>query len=317
MGILGFPECCVKFFNTYWTTEGWRNLTYPAIKDKETRNHIYNNVLLRHLGVRPVFHLPCSFHCSESAQIGMKVYDLMEHIGFKREAVWSKELVAMPMEWTSLHGVAVLVTPIFKMVYNTDPLHSKATLHLLSDNYPEHGASGTRFPFTSIRSMKFFNGFKTLGGMKQGHEFILTCLPDGISGRILNLGCGDGQLLQAIRGKNPHTVLYGVDNAIKPNVELQIGDEYWIGNIFSWHWDLSFNLTMLAIQRLAEVEKDKADSLLSLIAMHSEKFLLYSYNGWSHNVDDLLDNHFSVVSTNKHLTFEAILFKRKTSPISA
>jgi hypothetical protein len=153
-GALGFPECCINFFDKFWRSEGWRDLTYPAMVGKETRNLMYNNVLLRHIGIRPVFHLPCSFMCKESCKIGMDVYDLMVSLGHKNEAEWSRELVSMPMEWTSLHGIASLVTPLFKMFYATDALPRKVTLHLLSEHYPELSASGNAFPFINSRPIK-------------------------------------------------------------------------------------------------------------------------------------------------------------------
>ena len=317
---LGYPACCSEFFSKYWIQEGWRDLTLPAIETSEMRNLIYNNVLLKHLGVRPVFHLPCSFSCRFSCQIGVDLYDLMRTINYGNEAEWLRELVSMPMEWSSLHGIAILTTPIFKMTYNTDPLAQKQTLRLLSEHYLEHGASGKQFPFVDSRPIKLlssFNGFKTMEGMKDAHKFILQALPKELSGRVVDLGCGTGELLREIRKKYPDITCYGVDNqravinrAVK---QANFDDSFFACDIYEYSWRLYYDLVLIANQRLFERPRTEASELLYQISTNTKYCLIYTYAGWNHGVDDLINDNFKVfTSTNDSvLNYEAILLESK------
>jgi Trans-aconitate methyltransferase len=326
---LGFPECCVNFFDKFWRAEGWRDLTYPAMVAKEVRNLIYNNVLLRHIGIRSVFHLPCSFLCKDSCKIGMDIQDLMGAVGNKKEADWLKELVSMPMEWTSLHGVAIVTTPIFKMIYATDALPKKVVLHLLSEYYPDHGASGKSFPFLNTRPVRLhlqskkerFNGFNTLEGMREGHDFILSSLPPDITGTVLDLGCGTGELLKTILNAYPDAAGQGIDTDEEaltkiPYQPLQL-TRFDLSDIYLFDWEVDYDLVLIAIQRLFEVDRGKVQELLDNIAWHTKKLLIYSYDGWFNGLDDLLGARFQVISTNRNaiMNFEAKLFERKTEEL--
>ena len=61
-------------------------------------------------------HLPCSFDCKETAQIGEKNLSLLsseaKDIGL--------EILSWPIEWSALHGVAEIKTPILKVSTRTD-----------------------------------------------------------------------------------------------------------------------------------------------------------------------------------------------------
>jgi hypothetical protein len=290
---LGFPECCVQFFERYWQRDGWRDLTYPMLESQH-ENRITNNVLLKALGVRPVFHLPCSFTCQESCAIGEQVLALMILLGHSQEEAWVRELLSMPMEWTSLHGVAIVVTPLFKLVYASDPLPTKATLRLPSAAYPVHGGRGNTFPFETVTPVpvplfvkQHLNGFMTREGMQQGHRFVLDMLPPDLHGSVLDLGCGDGALLRAIRERHPYTELHGVEQ----RADLLHG--YDTGDLFTWEWRREYRLVLLAVQRLSEAEPATVLRLLGLIADHTETLLLYSYDGWT-DVSDLIRQRFWV-----------------------
>jgi hypothetical protein len=290
---LGFPECCVQFFERYWQHDGWRDLTYPMLESQH-EHRITNNVLLKALGVRPVFHLPCSFTCQESRDIGEQILALMILLGHAQEEAWLRELLSMPMEWTSLHGVAIVVTPLFKIVYASDPLPTKATLRLQSDAYPVYGARGNTFPFETVTPVpvplvkRFQNGFTTREAMQRAHQFVIDALPPELYGSVLDLGCGDGTLLRAIQARHPYTELHGVEQ----RTDLLHG--YDVGNLFAWEWHRDYRLVLLAAQRLIEVDRATAFGLLDHIARHAETLVLYSYAAWPHEVGDLVDVCFSV-----------------------
>lgn len=307
---LGFPPCCTQFFDTWWRERGWRDLTYPAMQGEDIQIHPHSHALLRHLGVRPVFHLPCSFACEFTRRLGYEIAALMRTLGFEREEGWAHTLLSMPMEWSSLHGVAMVVTPIFKLVYDSDPLPSKVTLRLRSTMYPQHGATSSTFPFTMTKPLpvvrRYLNGFTSVAAMQQAHQFLLTMLKPTLAGPVLDLGCGDGALLHAITQHCPEVTVCGVEQATVQAVVKEIPIEY--VNLFDRSWDRQhYRLVLMAQQRLSEVESWQATELLQRIASHTEDFLLYSYAGWGLGIEDQLKSYFTVVRRHTDHQFEALL----------
>lgn len=313
--MLGFPPCCISFFDQYWREQGWRDLTYPAMRYPEVSNRAYSNLLLRSLGVRPVFHLPCSQDCLATWELGDRIAELMTQ-SHPQEAAWARELLSMPMEWTSMHGVAIVVTPIFKIVYNSDPLPTKVTWRLLSDAYPQYGARGRVFPFSSVQLTRELiaplrlvrpehrNGFASIAAMEHAHRFILEALPS-LTGGVLDLGCGNGRLLREIQRKYPETTVHGVE----ANPELAQADPCIVAaDLFGWQWGGDYQCVLLAMQRLLEVNRGAASALLARIRQHTSMLLLYSYDGPHPEIDRLL-TPFSIISSHFDGTHAAFLLE--------
>lgn len=320
--MLGYPTCCIASFNIHWVLDGWRDLTYHSYTDQNEKNLMYNNVLLRSLGVRAVSHLPCSVSCKPSCKIGMEVFKVMEQCGHQAELVdWMKSLLSMPMLWSSLHGIAVLTTPLFKLVSATEPLAKVAELHLASDYYPDEGASGNTFPFQHFKTLKvniskssdfLDNGFMSRSAMESAHKFIISMLPNritGMVGNILDLGCGNGRLLLAIQKEHQDTVLHGVDTKdIKA-----LGWNFYRVNIYDFEWEKQYELTTMSVERLFEAREDAAIDLLETIARHSRYLLLSTYNQWMGGFEHIIDKLFNLITIGKDpaLGFEAKLLERK------
>ena len=313
--MLGFPDCCIKSFILHWQKEGWRDLTIHSFGQPLQRNLMYNNVLLRHIGIRGVFHLPCSVNCEPSVQIGAQIIGIMMHTdGLMKSADWLQQLLVMPMEWNSLHGVAQVITPIFKTIYASDALATKATMKLESEMYPKEGASGNDFPFMKVNQIKLLfkstdytdNGFPSRASMERAHNFVLELIPP-ISGRILDLGCGNGRLLKEIKKKYP-VEIFGVDTK-----DLWFPG-FFKGNIYDFEWEGQYDLVLMSVERLFETTSETALDLLQAIHAHSRYLLLSTYNGWK---EPELKNLFTVVASNvdRSTGYEARLLERKTNGI--
>jgi 2-polyprenyl-3-methyl-5-hydroxy-6-metoxy-1,4-benzoquinol methylase len=107
---------------------------------------------LRWLGVRAVFHLPCSYDCEASDRLARHHLDLARDLGFGEEAEWLRQMLGWPAEWSALHGIAEIRTPVVKIVTRTDATPSKYVVRyhgLGSDGMPEEAAAGLVFPFRS------------------------------------------------------------------------------------------------------------------------------------------------------------------------
>src|SRR5690606_6373845 len=139
------PKCCRDFFRDVWgryidTT--W----HSACRTKEAEHRVSDqkpvslegtpgrrvsetlkvsgppeaNLLLRWIGVRAVPHLPHSFDCPKTVELGRKLIDVGRAHGYQEEMDWLLEMLSWPVEWSALHGIAVIVTPVLKISTNTD-----------------------------------------------------------------------------------------------------------------------------------------------------------------------------------------------------
>lgn len=153
--LLGYPDCCIDFYNRIWSLEGYCDTTWPmAINTPnvdslmaEIKPSLYCNILMRWIGVRAVPHLPCSFDCDETMLFGKQFMDLGKQHGYKDEVEWTEEMLSWSLEWSALHGIAEIKTPIFKVSTNTDVTTTKYTVRLKGENYPTEGAKGLVFPY--------------------------------------------------------------------------------------------------------------------------------------------------------------------------
>lgn len=165
--LLGYPACCCDHFATYWGKQvdptwlaaintpehEYRKTDDPTQQGKTYAETVRlksppeTNLLLRWIGVRAVSHLPHSFACEESVEIGKQMIQVGRAHGYEREMDWLLEMLSWPVEWSALHGIAVIVTPVLKISANTDPTAWKYVVQREGTSYPEEGVMGLVFPF--------------------------------------------------------------------------------------------------------------------------------------------------------------------------
>src|SRR5882724_8156666 len=102
--LLGYPECCRRFFQEVWveqrlldTTRAMAaNTTTPkdAVVTLESSQANLASILWRWLGVRAVPHLPCRFDCAASLQFGAQLLRVAEQTGYVQEADWIREILS-------------------------------------------------------------------------------------------------------------------------------------------------------------------------------------------------------------------------------
>jgi uncharacterized protein len=155
--LLGYPACCIDFFQTVWTQQQLCDTTWPmalmTVPQQSGRSLIEifgnpeTNILWRWMGIRAIPHLPCSFTCEHSTEFSRALTALGRRLGYREEIEWLLQFLNWPVEWTALHGVCEIRSPVFRMSTCTDATASKFTVRLHGAAYPAEGARGVHFPW--------------------------------------------------------------------------------------------------------------------------------------------------------------------------
>ncbi|AMV25189.1 trans-aconitate 2-methyltransferase [Gemmata sp. SH-PL17] len=257
--LLGYPNCCSVSFAERWQRQGLIDTTWPmAVATRQKRvvspRHVIipsateAGVHLRWLGVRAVFHLPCSFDCAQSAALAAEHRALAEQHGFALEWRWLAELQQQPCEWTALHGIAELKTPLFKIAARTDATLRKYTVQYEGRASSTGAPCGLSFPFQTPISLKVIgsetykaglrnpisctsydpveqsewyhrdNGFSTHYAMSKSHAALVRSAVEYLAANdgnrvshVLDLGCGNGALLRTLLRAYPSLAPAGID----------------------------------------------------------------------------------------------------------
>lgn len=157
---LGYPACCRKFFSTVWMA-GYVDPVWQAADNstpesigRRTSHEIYLDnyypeviSALRYIGVRLSPQIPCSATCEASKQTAEAWMDVGRFYGMEQEMDDMLEILSWPMEWSVLHGVAEIKTPLFKVSTNSCASLEKYTVQFAGTTYPEEGPPALTFPY--------------------------------------------------------------------------------------------------------------------------------------------------------------------------
>jgi hypothetical protein len=231
---------------------------------------------------------------------------------------WLLEILSWPVEWSALHGIAEIKTPVLKVCTRTDATPSKYVVRRQGDAYPEEGAKGLTFAYRLPRrplltqSMTFHrgltnpvrarasrpawyaldNGFPSIEAAETAHAPIvdMACAAlSGGGGPVLDLGCGNGALLQRIHERALAVVPFGID-AAADRVEHartllpQFADHFITGDMFDsdeiWSSGRRYALALLMPGRLLEAGAERAERLLARLKARCDQLLVYAYGDW-------------------------------------
>ena len=155
--LLGYPRCCREFYRTVFELRQLIDQTWPAAMNTTAAKHEdrviritatpWGNSLLRTIGLKPVLHLPCSFECAASLELGTRFSELMCAEGYAEEVTYLREALQWPAEWSGLHGIAEIRTPVVEICTRTDSTAQKLVVQWLGSQYPREGARGLTYPF--------------------------------------------------------------------------------------------------------------------------------------------------------------------------
>jgi SAM-dependent methyltransferase len=333
--LLGYPSCCRQFFEQTWVQQSLVDTTWPMALNGTVRDQVdpdgrsidisskapyQTNILWRWMGVRAVPHLPCSFQCAETVTFANKLLDVGREAGFVEEFDWMKQILSWPVEWSALHGIAEIRTPILKVSTRTDATAHKFVLRKRGVDYPAEGASGLSFPYQTRQKdregrtrraekeapddvvtepdsaypwLATDNGFESVVAMRTAHAPIIDLASRTISregASVVDLGCGNGALLKAILSQCPQMIPFGIDSDPEKAEHAKILLPGFSANIITGDMfenidllfddDTHYTLALLMPGRLLEVDAASAGALRDRLARQTGSVLLYAYGSW-------------------------------------
>jgi hypothetical protein len=299
--LLGYPKCCTDFFKKYWVDEQFVDTTYPmslagTVGPKEC------NILLRWIGIRAVSHLPCSFNCQHTYELGRKYLEFGRSLGYDEDIDVIEEMLDWPVSWSALHGIAEIKSPILKISSRTDATAELYEVKREGFSYPELGASGTSFPYINkskikITQSKSFkrslninnlwkdNGFYSLESMEYSHNILIEALTQSqISFKnVIDFGCGNAELLKKISKQFDIKDIYGVelDKERFDRIGLNISfGEFYNQNIFNKSADWLQKNIDLSIIMYGRFLEESSRHLIDWLIQNESTVLLYNYSDW-------------------------------------
>lgn len=276
--LLGFPPCCRAFFQKYWKGERWIDTTWPMTDAgevaglppptlpmqlmRQVTGPVEANILGRWLGVRLVPHLPCSFGCEATAALGRALVPAWERAGAREELAWAREVLSWPTEWSALHGIAEIKTPVYRISTRTDATAGKLIVRREGSAYPAEAPRGLTFPFrpdqppaAPVRLVRptdwTDNGFASAAAQERAHSLLERALGGFRPARVLDLGCGNGRLARRLAGPEGHAAGIERDPA-RAERAGRILNRVTVGDLRRDWYEDGWDLVVLAAARLQE-----------------------------------------------------------------
>jgi len=136
--LLGYPPCCIKFFDEVWTA-GFYDPIWQAAENTEGSKRSGNTIELEtnaypneskpYFGLRLVPQLTCSFRCQASEKQAKIFVDVMRKTD-KEVCEFLVDYLKGPMTWSVLHGIAQVETEDLLGITNSMPTREKYTVNV-------------------------------------------------------------------------------------------------------------------------------------------------------------------------------------------
>lgn len=313
--LLGYPSCCRKTFDERWRDRQLKDHTWEQVGLTTAQSRVvayplpYLNTLLTKPGIRALYHMPCSFTCERSSSLAKEYIELWRD----RERGWYEEIMQWPFEYSELHGAAEIRTPVCKIVTDTVYTPRERVIQIQGKAFPKEGANGNRFPYQPLEDVYSNNGFSSLEAMTKSHAIITLAARQARNVlSILDPGCGNGFLLNRLKGYHQGANLLGVDwnyHAIQQGTRLYPHIRFTHDDLFNS--SPAADMIVLMPGRLLE-QPDRAQEFIS--RMNFRYLLLYGYSDNAEYIWDLKDKWFSNLEIQSVVLDDsgiAILLERK------
>lgn len=250
--LLGYPTCCVDFFKRTWAKHQVDTTYDQYMSTGSADGPLEANMLWRWLGPRWVFHLPCSFQCKATIDMGAQHRQLALELGYVEEVAALNSILQWPVHWSAVNGIGVIVGPCARISTRTDwspeprQFFRQGTYHRPEAWY-----------WTD-------NGFAVPDGMHRAHGTVIKALTGHLSqkDRIVDLGCGNGLLLRRLKMRRKDVAISGVDineTAVMHARQHLVG-KWNVGNLNICDWPNNPNVAILSANRLSPDEMTREDA---------------------------------------------------------
>ncbi|MGH3831247.1 MAG: hypothetical protein ACRDRS_12515 [Pseudonocardiaceae bacterium] len=96
--------------------------------------------------------MPCTLLCQHAATTQRNIRACLRPDSSAPDLDWFDELDHTPVEWSSLHGIAEIKTPVFKLTQPTTGYAEKLLVRIPGSTQPAGAAKGLRFPYEGARN---------------------------------------------------------------------------------------------------------------------------------------------------------------------
>lgn len=159
---LGTPACCSRFLAKL-KQHKIQEAIWPMAQDGlltgeqkiKIQGHFATNPLLYPLGIYLLHHQACSSNCDASISLAEDVINTAIKMGHADVFNTVKDILSWHYSWSTLHGIAELKTPLFKMIYNSQACAIKYQVDWVGCVQLDTGIIGTDFPYQTPKKRIF------------------------------------------------------------------------------------------------------------------------------------------------------------------
>ena len=283
--ILGYPSCCRNSFLRTWGKNQVDSTWDQYAETGSADGPVEANMLWRWKNVRWVSHMPCSFQCQETVEIGKKTREVMRKYGLVEEIKAIDTILSWPTKWSGINGIAEIIGPCIKVSTRTDwaPPTDKRW-------FKRNG----RYVKPTEDLWKH-NGFSSYQGMIDSHTAIIpelnTFVPQ--NGAVIDLGCGNGRLLRTAKLHRPDIKISGVDTNIEAITSARSGlvgtwDASKIQELAWTKWFSPENTVLVySPVRLTEMTADEREHTFEAMSRYKTHIVyLYGDNALKHPLEE-------------------------------
>jgi SAM-dependent methyltransferase len=214
------------------------------------------------------------------------MFQIAEQAGVAAGLREAWHLLSMQMTYSALHGIGTIELPILKFEFSTDYTASEVRLLRkgLSGEAPTPAIPARASDPTSWED----NGFSSPDGMNGAHSTVAAAFGNTLNGfgPTLDLGCGDGALLERLRKRNGLERVVGVEvdeGRVSRGAKRFSEVDLWLGRIEDvnlWSGE-EWQTIILMPGRLLEMKPPLADAFREALRRSAKRLLLYAYDDWA------------------------------------
>lgn len=169
----GCPHCCAEAtrrrerrkLDPVWASAMLTRTKAPSRHRRiELPSRPETNILWRSVGLGIVPHWPCRLDCQASSALATDMLALgRAHCAQATE--WLLDALTWPVEWSMMHGIAELHTPVCRVTTSTSDSNARREIRYHGVTWPDEGASSLRFPYRAPSRERWTGSKSFRGGM--------------------------------------------------------------------------------------------------------------------------------------------------------